>query len=464
MCHRVRPRVGAYSVRLHSGLTPLNINIMAKIDDNIIKKVLEATDIVDVIGDFVDLKKKGVRYIGLCPFHDDRHATNFVVYPKKQCYKCFACDAKGDVVKFIMDHEKMSFGDAIRWLGKRYHIDVDDRTVELDVKKREAPPPLPTLYLPTNMMLGTLGRDSTFHRWLRSLPWSAQQAARIDGVLEEYNVGASRQGFVVFWQVDDCGGIRTGHCMLYHTDGHRVKDDEREYNSDWIHSMLRRDVVRDERGRPVMSKNGKLIPRWPQYADTKVEMRQTLFGMHLLSKYPTADVHIVESEKTALICAIYFGNDNRQLWMASCGKYNLTSERLAPIIKARRVIALHPDKDGTDDWRAKMDELAYSKAYINDVLMKLEWKEQDGPKADMADIIVRLMDDARRSKTVQRISDIMPSIKPAVAQKLVDNLDLDIIEQGDNGTGKREIRDAPDEGQPGGLPTDEEHREEEGDN
>jgi len=437
---------------------------MARIDDSIIKKVLEAADIVEVIGEFVDLKKKGVRYVGLCPFHDDRHATNFVVYPKKQCYKCFACGAKGDVVKFLMDYKKMSFGDAIRWLGKRYHIDVDDRSVEVDVKKREAPPPLPTLYLPTNMLMGTLGRDSTFHRWLRSLPWSPLQAGRIDRVLTEYRVGATRQGFTVFWQVDDCGGIRTGHCMLYRTDGHRVKNEERAYNTDWIHTMLRRDVVRDPQGFPVKDEAGKEIPRWPQYADTKVEMRQTLFGMHLLSKYPTADVHIVESEKTAIICAIFFGNDDRQLWMASCGKYNLTADRLAPIIKARRVIALHPDKDGTEEWRAKMDELGYSKAYINDVMMRLDWKEQDGPKADMADIIVRLLDDARRSKVVQRIADIMPSIKPAVAQTLVDNLDLDIIEQeqGDNGTGKREIRDASDEGQPGGLPTDEEHREEEG--
>ena len=437
---------------------------MAKIDDSIIKKVLEAADIVDVIGEFVDLKKKGVRYVGLCPFHDDRHATNFVVYPKKQCYKCFACDAKGDVVKFLMDYKKMSFGDAIRWLGKRYHIDVDDRSVEVDVKKREAPPPLPTLYLPINMLMGTRGRDSNFHRWLRSLPWSPLQAGRIDRVLHEYRVGATRQGFTVFWQVDDCGGIRTGHCMLYREDGHRVKNEERAYNTDWIHTMLRRDVVRDPQGFPVKDEAGKEIPRWPQYADTKVEMRQTLFGMHLLSKYPTADVHIVESEKTALICAIFFGNDERQLWMASCGKYNLTAERLAPIIKARRVIALHPDKDGTEEWRAKMDELGYSKAYINDVMMRLDWKEQDGPKADMADIIVRLLEDARRSKVVQRISDIMPSIKPAVAQTLVDKLDLDIREQGeDNGTGKREIRDASDEGQPGGLPTDEEHREEEGD-
>lgn len=408
--------------RLHSRLTPSQHNIMAKIDDNIIKKVLDATDIVDVIGDFVELSPKGVRYIGLCPFHDDRHATNFVVYPKKRCYKCFACGAKGDVVKFLQEKEKMSFGDAIRWLGKRYNIDVDDRTVALDVKKRVAPPPLPTLFLPTHMMNATLGRDSTFHRWLRSLPWSPQQAPRVDEVLEEYNVGATRQGFTVFWQMDDGGWIRTGHCMLYRKDGHRVKDEECAYNADWIHSMLRRDVVRDERGRPVLDKQGKQIPRWPQFADTEAEMRQTLFGMHLLNKYPTADVHIVESEKTAIICAIYFGNDNKQLWMASCGKYNLTAERLAPIIKARRVIALHPDKDGADEWRAKMDELAYSRAYINDAMMKLHWQEQDGPKADIADIIIRLLYESHRAKTVRRLSEIMPSIKPATAILLTDKL------------------------------------------
>lgn len=410
---------------------------MAKIENNIIQRVLDATDIVDVIGDFVDLKKKGARYIGLCPFHDDRHATNFVVYPAKRCYKCFACDAKGDVVKFLQEHEKLGFGDAIRWLGKRYHIDVDDRSVALDVQRREPPPPLPTLYLPTDMVARTLGKESALTRWLRALPWSSAQAARVDTVLEEYRVGATRQGFTVFWQIDDCDGIRTGHCMAYKDNGHRYHDDERAYNSDWIHAMLRRDVVRDERGYPVKDDAGKDIPRWPQYADTKMEMRQTLFGMHLLGKYPTADVHIVESEKTALICAIYFGNDDKQLWMASCGKYNLTAERLAPVIKARRVIALHPDKDGTDEWREKMEAMAYSKAYINDVMMKLQWKEEDGPKADLADIIVRLLEDHRRARTTQRISEIMPSIKPATAALLAKDFDIIGIEIQDHGTGRK---------------------------
>ena len=393
---------------------------MAKIDNSMIQRVLDATDIVDVVGEFVELKKKGARYIGLCPFHDDRHATNFVVYPAKRCYTCFACGAKGDAVTFLKENQGMSFADAIRWLGKRVNIDIDDRSVSLDVKRREPPPPLPTLFLPTDMMTRTLTRGSTFHRWLLSLPWTANHAARIDGVLEEYNVGATKQGFTVFWQVDDCGGIRTGHCMAYQPDGHRVQGG---YATDWIHAMLRRDVVRDELGSPVKDDAGEYIPRWPQYGEDKVEMRQTLFGMHLLGKYPTADVHIVESEKTALICAIYFGNDNRQLWMASCGKYNLTAERLAPIIKARRVIALHPDKDGTDEWRAKMNELAYSKAYINDAMMKLQWKEEDGPKADMADIIVRLLEEQRRGKPM-KLAEAM-NLAPAT-RLLIDKFNCDI--------------------------------------
>ena len=98
---------------------------MAKIERYIIDKILEAADIVDVVGDFVTLKKKGVRYTGLCPFHKDRHDGNFIVHPVKQCYKCFTCGAKGGVVDFLMNHEKLSYPDAIRYLGKKYNIETD---------------------------------------------------------------------------------------------------------------------------------------------------------------------------------------------------------------------------------------------------------------------------------------------------------------------------------------------------
>ena len=161
--------------------------------------------------------------------------------------------------------------------------------------------------------------------------------------------------------------------------------------------------------------NGKEVDKYPQYAEDKVEMRQTLFGMHLLDCYPGAEVHIVESEKTALICAIYFGEPERHLWMACCGKYNITAERLAPLIRERRVIALHPDKDGREEWTGKMKELGYQRAYINDTILTLQWKPEDGDKADIADVLLRLL----KEKTTKRmplteIMDVVPAIRTTI--------------------------------------------------
>ena len=95
---------------------------MGRIEKYIIERILDTARIEEVVGDFVDLKKKGVRYLGLCPFHDDRHLGSFVVYPKGNCFKCFVCGAKGGVVEFLKEHEHLTFPDAIRWLGKKYNI------------------------------------------------------------------------------------------------------------------------------------------------------------------------------------------------------------------------------------------------------------------------------------------------------------------------------------------------------
>ena len=99
---------------------------MAKIPEDIIRAIESRAKIEEVVGDFLKLRKTGTRFTALCPFHDDRTDGNFIVYPKDNCYRCFTCDAKGGAVTFLMAHEKMSFPDAIRWLGKKYNIDVDD--------------------------------------------------------------------------------------------------------------------------------------------------------------------------------------------------------------------------------------------------------------------------------------------------------------------------------------------------
>ena len=106
---------------------------MPKISDDIIRAVTDAAKIEDVVGDFVTLRKAGVNMTGICPFHDDKHDGNFIVRPSTisesnhgNTYRCFVCDAKGGPVQFLMQAEHMTFPDAIRYLGKKYCIDVDN--------------------------------------------------------------------------------------------------------------------------------------------------------------------------------------------------------------------------------------------------------------------------------------------------------------------------------------------------
>ncbi len=90
-----------------------------------IEKVLQTADIVDVIGEFVNLKRSGSNYKGLCPFHKEK-TPSFVVSPAKQIFKCFGCGAAGNVVTFLMKHEHLTFTEAIRWLAKKYNIPVEE--------------------------------------------------------------------------------------------------------------------------------------------------------------------------------------------------------------------------------------------------------------------------------------------------------------------------------------------------
>lgn len=96
------------------------------IDKATIQRIMDATDIVDVVKEFVTLKKQGVNYKGLCPFHNDR-TPSFTVSPAKQVCKCFSCGKGGTAVHFLMEIEQMSYVEAIKWLGRKYGIEVKER-------------------------------------------------------------------------------------------------------------------------------------------------------------------------------------------------------------------------------------------------------------------------------------------------------------------------------------------------
>lgn len=101
-----------------------------------IQKVNDAADIIDVVGSFIKLKKRGVNFLGNCPFHNEK-TPSFTVSPSKGIYKCFGCGKAGNVVTFVQEHEKLSYPEAITWLAKRYHIELEQTEVTHEVRVQQ---------------------------------------------------------------------------------------------------------------------------------------------------------------------------------------------------------------------------------------------------------------------------------------------------------------------------------------
>ena len=105
------------------------------IDQATIDKIMDAAQIVDVVSEFVTLRRRGMNYIGLCPFHNEK-TPSFSVSPSKGVCKCFSCGKGGNVVHFIMEHEQLSYYEALKWLAKKYNIEIKER--ELTDEEKQA--------------------------------------------------------------------------------------------------------------------------------------------------------------------------------------------------------------------------------------------------------------------------------------------------------------------------------------
>lgn len=351
---------------------------MPKISEDIIRTVIEHAKVEDVVGDFMTLRKAGVNLTGLCPFHDDKHAGNFIVRPSTvsekrggNTYRCFVCDAKGGPVQFLMNAEHMTFPDAIRYLGKKYCIDVDNIPLNwTPPPPKPVPPPPPVLEIPKSYVRRTMDieqdRTVIFTYWLRGLPWDEEQRARLQQTLWMYCVGGWKDGRVVFWQIDHNGVPRSAKLMKYLPDGHRDK----QAHPGWIYNQ---DGCRQQ----LDPDNHTIL--------------KPLFGSHLLKAYPQAVVNIVESEKTAIIMANYYGDPDTQLWLACGGLKHLQLDSLQPLIDQGRTIWLWPDKDGREAWQQVADKLGYDQCRVYTHFFDTCWREEDGDKADVADIAIRMM-------------------------------------------------------------------------
>jgi DNA primase len=106
------------------------------ISQEIIQQIVNRIDIIEILSSFLKLKKRGQNYIGLCPFHNEK-TPSFIVSPAKEIYKCFGCGRSGNAIGFLMEHEKYSYVESLKWLAAKYNIEIEETDLTPELKARQ---------------------------------------------------------------------------------------------------------------------------------------------------------------------------------------------------------------------------------------------------------------------------------------------------------------------------------------
>lgn len=218
----------------------------------------------------------------------------------------------------------------------------------------------PLCYLPAELVVKSVRPDivSSFTLFLLRL-FDDQTVVRL---VNDYRLGVTKAGDVIFFQIDKDGNCRTGKIMKYDPEtGHRIKDEQAKGRITWAHSLL---------------KYANALPRdW--------QLTQCLFGEHLLAEHPDKPVALVESEKTAVICAAMMPE---YIWLATGGKSQF-NERLN-VLQGRDIVAF-PDVDGFDTWTEKAALLPHLNIKVSNLLQKNATEEERAQHIDIADWLVK---------------------------------------------------------------------------
>lgn len=196
------------------------------IDQATIDRILDAAQIVEVVSDFVTLRKRGVNYVGLCPFHNEK-TPSFSVSPSKGLCKCFSCGKGGNAVHFIMEHEQMSYPEALRYLAKKYNIEIKER--ELTNEEKEVQSNRESMFIVNNFARDYFQNILKNHVDGRSigLAYFRQRGFR-DDIVDKFQLGFSTEGRDALAQEALRKGfkqeflVKTGLC--YETDDHKLRD------------------------------------------------------------------------------------------------------------------------------------------------------------------------------------------------------------------------------------------------
>ncbi|MDR1004681.1 MAG: DNA primase [Prevotellaceae bacterium] len=196
------------------------------IDHATVDRILDAAQIVDVVSDFVTLRKRGVNYVGLCPFHDDK-TPSFYVSPAKGLCKCFACGKGGNVVHFIMEHEQLSYPEALKYLAKKYGIEVKERELSQEEKLMQSE--RESLFVVNSFARDYFRQTLTQHVDGRSIGMAYfRRRGFRDDIIEKFQLGYSTDSHDALAQEALRKGfkkeylVKTGLC--YETDDHRLRD------------------------------------------------------------------------------------------------------------------------------------------------------------------------------------------------------------------------------------------------
>jgi hypothetical protein len=261
------------------------------------KQSARQTDVAFVVGQYIDIKRKGSNYVGLCPFHDER-SPSFVVSPSRNQYKCFGCGASGDPIKFVMQYQSKTFPEAVKILTGGGYLDADQ-----PARRQQYVAPI-TDYFSRDAMEATKAGalETNLFKWLKT----QFTAIQIEALQKQFDIGGKGER-VIFWQVDKAGRVRTGKVMAYNQ-------------------------VTGKRSREV-------LPSWMHQAES-FNLSQCFFGeSQLMDSSRINDlICIVESEKTALIAATYWPE---YIWMASGGVNNMTKGKFEAL--RGRNVKLYPD-------------------------------------------------------------------------------------------------------------------------
>ena len=196
------------------------------IDQATIDRIMDAAQIVDVVSEFVTLRRRGVNYVGLCPFHNEK-TPSFSVSPSKGVCKCFSCGKGGNVVHFIMEHEQLNYYEALKWLAKKYGIEVKER--ELSNEEKQAQSVRESLFLVNDFANNYFQDILHNHRDGQAIGMSYfRQRGFRDDIIKKFQLGFSTESRDALFQEAKKKGfnidylVKTGLC--YPRDDGQVRD------------------------------------------------------------------------------------------------------------------------------------------------------------------------------------------------------------------------------------------------